>query len=122
LDASPVQDDSIPEYTVLRWLEKLGTLAKNGLIDPVTLYDLNMPDYLYLWIYLSPIVERMRSRSHFKNFNNAEYLYCDAERWARKDWGPGLAGEVIAGYRAKLPPPAGDAPGPDGADPAPSTG
>jgi hypothetical protein len=95
-----VQDETIPEYVVLRWLEKIGTLAKNGLIDPATLYDLNMPDYLHLWIVLDALVQAMRSGG-FNAFNNAEWLYRDSERWARRAWGSEAVDEMVERYRAE---------------------
>ncbi len=104
LRLTSVQDETIPEYVVLRWLEKIGTLAKNGLIDPTTLYDLNMPHYLHLWIVLSVVVRRMRSDG-FNAFNNAEWLYHDSERWARREWGSETVDALLERYRAAQSPP-----------------
>jgi hypothetical protein len=100
--ARPVQEET-PEFTILRWLEKLGVLAKNGLIDPTTLFEMNQPDYLHLWVVLKPVLDPIRARSAISPFNNAEYLCARSEQWARRAWGSATVDELLARYRAGLP-------------------
>jgi hypothetical protein len=103
----PVQGEA-EEFTVLRWLERIGTLAKYGLIDPEPLYALNMPDYIFLWVFLSPIVYRMRTRysEGFMAFDNAEYLCMEGEAWARRRLGSAAVDNLIARYRSQSSRPA----------------
>jgi len=74
-------------------------------VGPTTLYALNMPDYLALWVVLSVVVERMRRRSRagFKAFDNAEYLCTESERWAECAWGREVLNRLKDGYRSQIP-------------------
>ena len=82
-----VQQDH-PAYIVLRWLEKIGTLARYGLVDPEPLFALNSPDYHHMWAVLRPILGERRSASGaIIPFDNAEYLCLSAWRWLRQTHG-----------------------------------
>jgi hypothetical protein len=83
---------------------KLGTLAKNGLIDPRTMYDLSMSMVLHLWIVLSVVVEQMRRDGFNAAFDNAEWLYADGERWARRYLGSPVVDRLLVRYRASVTP------------------
>lgn len=76
-----------PVFVVLRWLEKLGTLARYGLIDPKPLYAMNSPDYQHIWAILRPIVRARPAYTAMLPFDNAEYLCTNAWRWLRETFG-----------------------------------
>lgn len=77
-----------PAYVVLRWLEKIGTLARYGLIDPEPLFALNSPDYQHMWAVLRRIlINRRPSSGGIVPFDNAEYLCLSAWRWLRQTYG-----------------------------------
>ena len=77
-----------PAYVVLRWLEKLGTLVRYGLIDPKPLFALNSPDYQHSWAVLRSIVRRRAVELGAPvPFDNAEYLCVSAWRWWREKYG-----------------------------------
>ena len=86
LESIHAQQDH-PVYVVLRWLEKLGTLAKYGLINPEPLYALNSPDYQHLWAILRKVVRTQASPTTLVAWDNAEYLCTDAWRWLRQQHG-----------------------------------
>jgi len=81
-----VQQDH-PVYIVLRWLEKLGTLSRYGLINPEPLYALNSPDYQHMWAVLRRVVRSRPSTGSIVAFDNAEYLCTNAWRWLRQTYG-----------------------------------
>jgi hypothetical protein len=62
LSSMHVQQDH-PAYVVLRWLEKIGTLARYGLVDPEPLFALNSPDYQHMWAVLRRILGERRASS-----------------------------------------------------------
>lgn len=75
-------------YVVLRWLEKTGTLARYGLINPEPLFALNSPDYQHMWAVLGKLIEDRRTgMSGPMPFDNAEYLCLRAWRWWRQQYG-----------------------------------
>jgi hypothetical protein len=86
LEKKHVMEDH-PLWIALRWLERLGTLARYGLIDPEPLYALNSPDYQHMWAVLRPVVQARRRDSTLVPFDNAEYLCKKSWDWVRQEFG-----------------------------------
>lgn len=106
LEQARVQQHDHPVFIVLRWLEKIGTLAKYGLIDPEPLYALNSPDYQHLWTVLRKVVQMHRTGA-LPAFDNAEYLCTNAWRWLRAAHGREAYEYLAARYGWEEPTPAG---------------
>ena len=70
-----------PEMAVLTWLNEMGTLMKNGLVDETTFMELFGRLAVQYWEILTPAIAIVRRRRGAAQFHNFEYLAIRARRW-----------------------------------------
>src|SRR5215469_15997352 len=75
-------DSSVhPEMSVLTWLNEMGTLIKNGLVDETTFMELFGRLAVQYWEILTPAIAIVRRRRGDAQFHNFEYLAIRARKW-----------------------------------------
>jgi len=73
-----------PEMDACNWLNQLGTLVKNRLIDEATFLDLFARLVTYYWERLEQVIALLRRERGAGQYENFEYLAVLARAWKAK--------------------------------------
>jgi hypothetical protein len=74
-----------PEYKVLLFLQLVGTLVQNNLVDGPGIYQFAQYSIIKSWHMLEPVVRMQRvSTNNPFMWGGADFLYANAKRWVEE--------------------------------------
>ncbi len=75
-----------PEYRVLLFLQLVGSLVKNRLVDGPGIYEFAQYSIIKSWEVLEPVVRLQRDATNNPYmWGGADFLYASARRWLKED-------------------------------------
>jgi len=81
-----VDVDKHPEYRMLLFLQLVGSLVKNRLVDGPGIYEFAQYSIVKSWEVLEPVVRLQReSTNNPYMWGGADFLYENAKRWLQQD-------------------------------------